>query len=605
MFNEILGFFGVRLGFETDTSKIEEFKRQSEQLRSSVLALGGLLTGAAVGVGLFVRHVAEGMGELEHFAELNQLSARSVAAWNKLAAENLIPAESAQQSLQAVNTALGGVLSNMPRAVMLFERLGLSARHAGGQAKTLDDILGDLAEKMAHRSRAANIAMAERLGLDPHFVPLLEKGREAFMRLREEAEQAVPFSDEQYKQAEEIEKSFRAASRAIGVLSKQIAIALFPVVKRALDGFLQWYKNLRQATNSQFMQALKLLAAVMGEVWDWVERLVRWFTRLVGWLDQFRVVSWGARIALAALIGLKAYEFFTALGSAIGKAAKALFSFNMGMLPTVGMVALIALIGLLINELVRYYGGQESVISLLEKDFPHAIHAAWGALVLLIGGFIALKWAAIKSMLETMYIVGLYAAAWIKAQAAMLASMLRTAVLWTAITARLAIQWITAHLSMAAATLAAYWPILLIIAAIVLVVAAVWYLWKNWDQVTEWISKAWDAVTARVMKFVDLVTGAIHKVGELLGLTGDNNGLFFGDEGGLALAAAGGPGATGGLLGKAETNSSNSVVSQTTQITGTQITVVSPDPDKAGQKVKEALSDHATTAIRNGHVGYY
>lgn len=60
------------------------------------------------------------------------------------------------------------------------------------------------------------------------------------------------------------------------------------------------------------------------------------------------------------------------------------------------------------------------------------------------------------------------------------------------------IAWAVAAASAAIATLAATWPILAIIAAIVLLVAGIYWLWKNWDKVWGWIKKAasntWDFI---------------------------------------------------------------------------------------------------------------
>jgi len=54
----------------------------------------------------------------------------------------------------------------------------------------------------------------------------------------------------------------------------------------------------------------------------------------------------------------------------------------------------------------------------------------------------------------------------------------------------LVIGWIISFAQMAIATIAATWPLLLIIVAIVAVIAAAYLLWKNWDTVMEWLTAA-------------------------------------------------------------------------------------------------------------------
>jgi hypothetical protein len=277
-------------------------------------------------------------------------------------------------------------------------------------------------------------------------------------------------------------------------------------------------------------------------------------------------------------------------------AARALFTLSVaGALPMIIFGGLVIAIGLLVDELVNFYEGNETIIGQLNEKYPGAIYGAWAALVALGGAFIALKWKAITSMLETMAITAMYAA-----------------------------QSIAAHAAMAVGMLVAYWPILLIIGAIGAVIAAVWYLWKNWGAVTQMMGDAWDAVAnavsdafagamgvidqvrAKIMGFIEMITGAIGKVGEFLGLTDSNSNVNVAMRSAGTSGASGSTptnpiGATGGVVGTAGSNSTaTSTVTQTTQITGTQIHISSPDPAKAGESVQKVLGRLNRQEIRNG-----
>jgi hypothetical protein len=218
-------------------------------------------------------------------------------------------------------------------------------------------------------------------------------------------------------------------------------------------------------------------------------------------------------------------------------------------------------------------------------QIPDAIYAAWAVLMLLVAGFVALKWTAISSMMETIAIVALYAG-----------------------------SWIAAHASMAVATLAAYWPVLLIIAAIGLVIAAVWYLWKNWDKVTALMKKAW---TWLVDKITDGINWLVEK---LLWLSQKSTDFIKKLPGGAKLmsmvadvttsgadnnsTANNNLNSQGGVIGKAGSSSTTNTTQQnTTMVTGNPITVVSPDPAKAGESVKKELDRVNRNAVRNGQTG--
>ena len=61
----ILESFFVALGFQVDTSGLEEMKKKTEELRDSALKVGAVFTGAAAGIGLLVQGVASSMGDLD------------------------------------------------------------------------------------------------------------------------------------------------------------------------------------------------------------------------------------------------------------------------------------------------------------------------------------------------------------------------------------------------------------------------------------------------------------------------------------------------------------------------------------------------------------
>lgn len=67
--------------------------------------------------------------------------------------------------------------------------------------------------------------------------------------------------------------------------------------------------------------ALKTVTAIIGTLWDWTVRLADGAVRVVRHLANFKVVTWAAGAAVAALIAYQAGAFFTTLGGAVMTAA--------------------------------------------------------------------------------------------------------------------------------------------------------------------------------------------------------------------------------------------------------------------------------------------
>ena len=600
--------FFVSLGFEVDTAKINEFEQQTARLRDEMLKIGTVITGVAGGIGMFVTTIAQGIDELGDFAEMESVSIAALQEIGHAAQLSGSSLEAVKASVSGVNKTVGEAALGIGRGAQTFEKLGMSAKNADGSIKSFDQVLEEVAGKMEGLSRQEQIALAEKLGIDRSLIPLLAKGRGELEALREEARAFGIASEEDAAKAGALTDALDRTKFMLGALGKQIAVGFMPQVTAVLDSFRGWLVANRKIINSGVGGALKTVTAIIGTLWDWTVRLADGAVRLVKRLSDFKVVTWAAGAAVAALFAYQAGAFFTTLGGAVMTAARALFTFNASAaLPVILVGGLVIVIGLLVDELVNFYEGNETVIGQLNEKYPGAIYAAWTALVALGGGFIALKWKAIASMVETMAIMAMYAA-----------------------------QWITAHAAMAAGALVAYWPILLIIGAIAAVVGGVWYLWENWETVTKLLGDAWKAVTdtvgqafagamgiidqvkAKVMGFIETISGAIGKVGQLLGLTNDASDVDV-KVSRTAQAAAQAPAmqpataaqapaapspltAPGGVVGRAGNNvsSTNTTSTQTVTIGAPQITINNPDPAAAAREVRRELERMNRQVIRNG-----
>ena len=597
----IIESFFVSLGFEVNTEKIEEFKKKTEELRESATTIGSLFTGAAAGIGLLVQGVAASMGDIASFAELNDVSARSVAALGKIAAENDGSLEGMKSTIQSLNKTIGEAAIGIGRGAMTFEKLGLNAKFADGRVKTVDDLLAEVADKMQGLSRQEQIAMAEKLGIDPQFVKVLEKGSANLAKLREEAELLNPFTEEDYQLADQVDKLFLKAKATLGTFTKMLGVSLLPTVKEVLQNYLEWFKASRKATSDVFIRALQLTAGAIGTVWDWVVRLVGGLKSAYDWLTQFKIVTYLAAGALVAFVSVKTYDFVLQLGAAIRMLTLRMATFNATALIIPAIIgAIILALGLLIDDYVNWKEGNDSVIGGLVEQFPwlleviQGIEKAVGALI----DFWLEQWDTLKGPLSD-----LGASIW------RLVSTLAE-LLWPVVK-MIFTGWayIMAAVIPIVATLIG-WIAEALVGAIVAVIEAGAWLANAFTAVfngikagIDFVIDVFETAKQKVMGFIDMVMGAIGKVGQLLGLTDDASKVKVAvSSGGAAQASANNSlNAAGGVIGSAGSNTSNtSTVTQTTQITGTTIQINSPDPAKAGEAVRQELDRMNKQATRNG-----
>lgn len=391
MTGNIIESFFVALGYKVDPKGLDQFKAQTQSAVAMAMRVGKALVGAATGTGLgvFTRSIAKTLGDTADFAELNNISARAVEALGKVAVENDSSIEGMRGSLQSLNSMVGQAALGVGRGAMLFKRMGLTARDSNGHVKGLDRILEDVADRMSGLSRQENLAMAAKLGIDPMLVKTLEKGSAHLRELREEAEAMNPLTEEDYRLADEVDRLFIKAQGTIGRVTKMLGAKLLPFAKRVLTFYLDWVKAGRKNNDllSILNRILNVTSSILGSVWDWLVRIATAVMNTLRWLSQFQAVWVLVSAAIAILLSYQVGLFFLSMGTAILNAARALMAFNFAAaIPAVLIGLLIGAIVLLVDELINFYEGNETIIGQLVEEYPNAIYLVWGALGLLIAG---------------------------------------------------------------------------------------------------------------------------------------------------------------------------------------------------------------------------
>lgn len=598
----IIESFFVSLGFEINTEKLDEFEQKLAAARGTVLTVGAVAATVAAGIGLFVSKVAEGIDELGDFADVEQVSVEALQEIGYAAQLSGSSLEAVKASVSGVNKTVGEAVLGIGRGAQTFEKLGMSAKNADGSIKSFDQVLEEVAGRMDGLSRQEQIALAEKLGIDRSLIPLLAKGRGELEALRKEAQAFGVATEEDAKKAGELMDSLDRTRFMLGALGKYIAVGFMPQVTAVLDGFRSWVVAHQDIIKSGIGNALKVVTAIIGTMWDWTVRLTDGFVSLVKWLFDFKVVAYAAAAAVGALISAGAFQFFVGLTSIIGKATGKMAAFNFTALLIPAIIgAIILALGLLIDDYVNWKEGNESVIGDLIEQFPwlldiiQTIEQAVGSLI----DFWLAQWDTLKGPLGD-----LGGALW--RLVGVLADLL-----WPVVK-MIFTGW--GHIMAAVIPIVASlvgWIAEALVGAIATVIEAGAWLANVFTVVFTGIQEGisfvvglFDAAREKVVGFIDMVAGAIGKVGQLLGLTDDASKVKVAVSGGGGAAQASANNslnATGGVIGTAGSNTINSsTVTQTTQITGTTIQINSPDPAKAGEAVRQELERMNKQAVRNG-----
>jgi hypothetical protein len=367
----------VSLGFKVESKDLEGFAKKAEAAKGMLLGIVGAASAAAYGLERMVKGTAERMGGIQEFSEQMGLSAVSVAALGRVAMENGGSMEGMEGGLRQMTIMAGQAAQGVGRGAMVFKRFHIAVKDANGQVKTTEQLLGDVADKMAKLgSQPQKIALGSRLGFDPATVKLLSEGRAAFDRKREEALKANPFKASDYEAALLTKRGFKKASMAVEQLKNRLAVGLMPTVNDLLKKFTAWVKDekniakVKDAVN-KVVEAVSLLARNLDKV---LAVLAVIYAHKYGMM----IVGWGVEIMKVA------GAFKTAAGTA--EMLKLGFKAIQGVLTGGVLVA----IGLVIEDLWTFHNGGESVTGWMVNRFPYGVEVMEGALAVLSAAFVAL-----------------------------------------------------------------------------------------------------------------------------------------------------------------------------------------------------------------------
>lgn len=321
---------------------------------------------------------------------------------------------------------------------------------------------------------------------------------------------------------------------------------------------------------------------------------------VIDWLVEGTV---GWEVALSALAAVLAGGFAAAMANTVKMVwglARGIFAVNLAAAGWVLLIgAIIAGVALIVDDYQNWKAGNDSLIGSLGKDYPWLIDAIrqieegfaqvaafgqrlWSMLSPSLGELGGALWNLVTTVGQALWPV---------------VKMLFEA--WAAY-----MQFILPYVVMFIEGLAVG-----LVGAINMVIQVFTGLANTVTTVFNGIVFAIDTVRSYVMGFIDTVSGAINKVKELVGLGGGDVKVAGAIAQAPALGASGAPStsgtpslASGGVLGKAGDTLTSQQSQVTTNSTSIQapITVVSPDPAKAGEAVKGTLDRLHKQTTRNG-----
>lgn len=373
-------FFGV-LGFKVDHKGVEEFKLSLEHTKRAVEGI--FAVEILERVAAFIERSVGAAAATNDLGEMAEMSAEKVAALGRVAMDHSASIESMNSAILGVSRATGQAAMGLGRNVKLFQQLGIKAKDSSGHVKNAEEVMGELADKFQTMDMSKVMATAGRMGINPMVAKMMkELGREGWQKAVSEALGKGILSEEDYRQADKTEKTFKRFHLVTGQIATLLANQVAPWFRRVVDVMEGFFVEHKVAFTKRLHEAMKTLSEVLSRVWGFGSKLFDVMSKLYSKMTATKYAGEAFRLVLVAIAAVEAAQTVGKIAEAVTNLYKAFTK-----IPKLlsGVSLLVVAVGLLVEDWLAFQNGEESVIGDLEKRWPTAFKVIKTSMDALLG----------------------------------------------------------------------------------------------------------------------------------------------------------------------------------------------------------------------------
>jgi hypothetical protein len=346
MATETIKEFLVGIGFKVDEGSLKKFTSGIKKATVIASGLGAAATAAAGLVTKFVEGTADSFDKLGHLGERVNATAQSIKELGFVASLSGSSTEAVASSLDRFNRTVGEAALGIGRGATAFKELGLTTKRSNGDLKTTTELMVEVGDKIRDMSQQKQVAVLERLGIDPTLVATLTTD---VSQLRNEFTQIYKATgidaNKAAKSSENFMDSLARMKFVFTSLKDAIAIKLMPQIKSAIDDFRKL----------MIVNAPKIIESI-SPIIDFILKIAKAFVLVVARIAQLSniIIGWFKKLNDAT-------GGWSTTILAVAAAWKIL---NLSFLASpLGMIlSLIAAVGLLIDDFLVWKEGGDSLI---------------------------------------------------------------------------------------------------------------------------------------------------------------------------------------------------------------------------------------------------
>ena len=397
------------LGYDLEgEEKLAQYREGLDSAKSTLLALAAASAVAGTAIAAMVSDTAARFAELADFSATVGESVEDIQRLGFAAEQSGSSNEALRSSLEKLNEKIGEASKGAGEPAEMFKKLGVSIRDAEGNVRSGASIFTDLSNKFAGLSKAEQINLAKKLGIDASLITLLNGGSEAISELGIEAEKlGLVFSEEVVSAGADLDDQIQLMLGSFGALKDALSVGLFPQVTMIVKNIRDWIAANREFIEQKLGAVLQGIVSVLQFLFNIIGGVFAIFGKLVGVVNSVVDVMKLLTAITIVWIALQAATLVRNLAGMFVLAATGVRAFNLQLLLSkLALGAAIILIGLFIEDLIVYFKGGESVIGdfldFFKDSFANAFGLISGLLEIFIASFTG-QWGELPSIVSGIF----------------------------------------------------------------------------------------------------------------------------------------------------------------------------------------------------------
>jgi hypothetical protein len=368
----------TKLGFSIDHQKIKEFDRAIDKVKANLSGLSAAanlakkamfgIVAATTGLSLLSLHTAKGAKETELLAQRLGVTVEELQEVELAAQSTGLGVNELSDSMSAFHKKLGDVGRGNTEASREMARLGVVFTGSNGKIKSSFQLFQEFAQKIdkIQNPIAKTAALQRVLGTEnTQIIELFKNGGEAIRQQREEIQKIAYVIDSKgISASKEFLKNWADFQIIISAVKKELSVKFMPAFNGLIKIFKEWFILNREIISQNISSFVNITAKAFELLFRAISFILTPITKLISVMGGLEKVITVLGIALSIYF---LPQIYSAISATIAWTAALLA--NPVTWVTASVLALVAAIALLIEDLWSWGHGHKSVIGYILKEW--------------------------------------------------------------------------------------------------------------------------------------------------------------------------------------------------------------------------------------------